>query len=399
LQYKLTSPSSSINYVYQSITIGRTDTAITNIGVVRSVLSNQGNQLVFANTVPQILETISNASYTISLVSTSGYFGLTEDNITSNYSFTGNASQTNQILSTIKFYPFKDVVGYKTFTYLQSRTINGVTINQANQSIYLFFYPRTTPIPGAGTYPITSSTTTYEQKAYLKANIVVLGSGGNGGAVTLAKNIDNNNSISPIPGGGGAGANLVSYTGTTINSTLTIIIGNAGSYSAITGNLKINNSYVTQVIGLAGQNGGLGNTIVRNASSYPQDYYGGRGGNTASYYAGNPWYMQGSGGAGITSASINSPSLADSWGNGAIYSNNGISFYYGYGGGPGRWATNNNGGNEFTPPSSYLANGMSKNGYGNGGGGAGVPQIGGLSAITPPGPGLPGIVILTFYPY
>jgi hypothetical protein len=264
--------NSTITFVYDlSVSTGATASrvhtayysATTNtisfMNTSRTYIGNTPDQAIFlspANTVPQISEAISGASYTIYLSTSAGKFGLSLDDYTANYSYTGTKEQVNALIPTLKFWPTKDVSYTQTFTY--SQYINGIL--EFQQIVALTGSDPV--ITGAGTFTLYESTTftpSYAQVHYLNHIIFSVGGGGGGGG----------NGIIKYAGGGGAGAG--SYYKATWNSTglpladgvpvqVTIGAGGVGGSPSSLGN------------------GGDGTSTVITVGNVTVTYPGGRGG-------------------------------------------------------------------------------------------------------------------------
>jgi hypothetical protein len=264
LIYSLTTPTAITVKRSQAMYVSNNNTAISNLNVSRSFVSNTGDQVVFSTNTPQIIETVSGTpSYTISLTSSAGKFGFSPSTATATFTYTGTKSSVNSIFSTILFYPYIDVSSTQTANYTQSR--DGVT-ELSNQTISLVGTARSTSVPGAGTYTYTANTVatfTYEQANYLYADVLIVGGGGGAGAVT---------DKGGYPGAGGGGGVYQSLN-THVGVSTTIVIGAKG----LGGGWTNNPSYTVQ----AGTNGG--NSSISYSGTTITAYGGVAGGTAASY--------------------------------------------------------------------------------------------------------------------
>lgn len=202
-------------------------------GNVSSIVNNLNNQrdyivntpgLLFTNAVPQIIETITpTPTYTIQFTSGAGEFGLTENDIPIRgqlpsvynidpavagggqfvaqsasppqyYSFTGSKEECNNLINTLKFYPWRAVSDNQL---ARIRLFRNTTL-VVDQSFPLFGLPRTTPLADQQTYIFDNTTyftPTFTQARYLKMDLLLVGAGGSGGVNSLGRK-----------GGGGGGA-------------------------------------------------------------------------------------------------------------------------------------------------------------------------------------------------
>ena len=121
--YSLTNPVSNLNtQVTQLANIGNTNQEWSNSNVARAYYTNVENYL-FANTVPQILETVSGATYTVGLtlnsnigiITTNTYAsptGWSTGNLT--FTTTGNKATVNSDMGNIKFFPTGNITSNTT---------------------------------------------------------------------------------------------------------------------------------------------------------------------------------------------------------------------------------------------------------------------------------------------
>ena len=128
--YSLTNPVSNLNtQVTQLANIGVTNQEWSNSNVARAYFTNLDNYL-FANTVPQILETVSGATYTVGLtlnsnigiITTNTYASPTGWN-TGNLTFvtTGNKATVNDTMGNIKFFPSGNITSNTTVAFSSAR--------------------------------------------------------------------------------------------------------------------------------------------------------------------------------------------------------------------------------------------------------------------------------------
>lgn len=201
LNYRLVTSGGDISVrIQQQYVIN--STGVSNTTVSRTFESNGANY-IFANSTPQITETVSGATYSLYLTSSAGKFhngiasGGSVANVSSNYLVTGTKTQVNSALTNIVFYPNKDTIGSQTFNM---QLIRNSSTTLVSQNIGLTGTTRTTPISGITqvTYDYYYNNPngvaanwyageliaplTYEQCFYLKANVVVVGRGGSGEA-------------------------------------------------------------------------------------------------------------------------------------------------------------------------------------------------------------------------
>lgn len=288
LVYSLSLPGSVTAVRTQVGYVSALDTNISYMSLDRSFVQNTAAQLVFGYpNIPQILEEIAGATYTVFFTSTAGKFGTSTSDFSTNFAYSGTKSQVNAFMSTLKFWPYKGVYGNQTFTYTQQR--NGVT----KETVTVGFIGSllTTPIPGSGTTVYTSTgsissfTPTYEQLNYLSCDMLVVGGGGGGSC--------GGGGISIISAGGGGGGAVVyqsnvSLTGDTLNiqvgegglrggesvhytsGTSPWMTGTAGGYSRVytsAGNLFVANG------------GGIALSFTSGYSNIPYDSRAGTSGN------------------------------------------------------------------------------------------------------------------------
>lgn len=264
LIYTLTTPLSVTLKRSQILYLSNNITSISNLNVNRPFISNTGNQDIFLSNTPQIIEDVTGTpSYTITLNSSAGKFGTNAANATSIFTYTGSKSQVNSLFPTILFYPNLDISSDQIAYYTQSR--DGVT-QLSNQIVSLVGTPRTTTIPGAGTYTYTSNSVvefTYEQANYLFADVLIVGGGGGAGAT---------NHTSGRPGAGGGGG-VYQALNTHVGVQTTIVVGSKG----LAGGWVNNPSYTVQ----AATNGGNSSITFSDTTLTA---YGGIAGGTASSY-------------------------------------------------------------------------------------------------------------------
>lgn len=128
--YSLTNPVSNLNtQVTQLANIGVTNQEWSNSNVARAYYTNLDNYL-FANTVPQILETVSGATYTVGLtlnsnigiITTTTYAsptGWSTGNLT--FTTTGNKATVNSAMGNIKFFPSGNITSNTTVGFSSAR--------------------------------------------------------------------------------------------------------------------------------------------------------------------------------------------------------------------------------------------------------------------------------------
>jgi hypothetical protein len=197
MQYRLVTPSGNVAGRLQDFYF-RSYVSTSNLNLTRDFIVNTADQTIFANSTPQIGETIAGSSYSVSLSSDAGYFGFSNSAVSSPFTVTGSYSYVNSQIAAIKFYPIKDVSGGQVFYWTQSR--DGV--QKFSTAVGLSSVARTAPIPGAAQYDFTGSTIfypTYEQANYLNTRILLVGGGGGGGALGVS------GGTRAFGGGGGGG--------------------------------------------------------------------------------------------------------------------------------------------------------------------------------------------------
>jgi hypothetical protein len=355
MQYSVRVPGGNVASRLQDFYLGSTNTIAGNLNVNRSFVGNTPDQLIFANATPYIIET-TNLPYTVILSSTAGQFGFANTAISSPFSFTGNYSQVNSMMSSVRFYPTINVVGNQTMTYTQLR--NGV--QQLSQTIALIGTARSTTIPGMNSlYTFTTNSTftpTFEQAYYLYMNSLLVGGGGGGGYY-----------LSPgsTGGGGGSGGVMESWTLLRSLNPVNIVVGR-GQLGVGT-NTEVSNG----IVDLVAAGGDVGKS------------------NSTGYASG--------GGSGGTSFGSNIGSQQGNWTQG-----NPTSGYYAnshfYGGDGGSWYTNVNSNSQFRSNLTLTVRGLGgidnrnpPTASGIGGGGSG-----GIATHTTPTPGNDGAVFLKF---
>lgn len=205
-----------------------TDTALINAATSRTFLKNTAGQIVFTSLVPSIVETVSGASYELTLSSTIGYFGSNESNLLATYIYTGNKEQVNAHLTAIKFWPTKDVTGAQTFTMSLKR--NSTSIRNVTP---MFTGSGTGSVAGVGVYTFTFTQTfvpTYEQKNYLLAD-VYMGGGAGGGSGTISNHPSYFYDYTAQGGYGGVGGTLA-VTNQAVTGNCSITVGSIGVTSS-----------------------------------------------------------------------------------------------------------------------------------------------------------------------
>ena len=186
----------------------KTDTdpaAISNINNTRYFQKNSPDYL-FTVSVPQILETVSEWSYTVYFSSPAGRFGLTDTSTSATFSYTGNYTQINAMLPTLRFYPYKDVTGTQQFNYKQYK--NGLLQFESNVPL---IGSGDTVITGNVVEVLTNSGTyspTFQNAFYRTAKIAAIGGGGL--PLTIGRGFNSNGQYvtDSIRGGGGGMAVL-----------------------------------------------------------------------------------------------------------------------------------------------------------------------------------------------
>jgi hypothetical protein len=130
LNYSLTNPVSNLNtQVNQAANIANTNQEWANTSVARTYEINTENYL-FANTVPEILETVSGATYTVGLtlnsnigiITTNTYAsptGWSTGNLT--FTTTGNKATVNSTMGNIKFFPTGNITSSTTVAFSSAR--------------------------------------------------------------------------------------------------------------------------------------------------------------------------------------------------------------------------------------------------------------------------------------
>lgn len=384
LKYRVTAVNGMIGQIIQTLNLGSADTAITNIANSRSYLSNTPDQIVFPTLVPQILETVPGASYTIYFTTDSGYFGLSDSSISATYSFTGTLAQTNSALQSIKFYPLKDLIGNRTFSYQQVR--NGVS--QVTQTIAYVGTARTTPLEDIihSFQWNTVYTPTYSEKAYYKATHMIVGGGGGGGWY------DRSGFGVPstifVGGGGGGGTVWIDDVPRSVTGPITIIIGAGGAAAVPTGGNGGNSSITYTGGSTVTVSGGFGG--VAQGGSTKKTFL------NNLYWTGGTWGSYTGGGGGASSAANGGSGSGSTGGTGArgtLY--RGI-YWGGGGGGGGGDSTANYAGAVIGPKNGnnpILYGGVLPTGCG------GTGQYAGASATALLKNGQYGCCIIVFSPY
>jgi hypothetical protein len=199
LKYTLTVPDGNVAIREQLASFGDYSVITSNLNISRSFITNTADQTIFANSTPQIVETIfPTPTYTIQLESIMGYFGNIGANTMSNvYTLSGSKETINSLWGNIKFYPKRDFLNGFPITVRQYRSATPGTNLQFERTVDLVGTPRTEPVVGAGTYAYTTTgnvsiTPTYEQANYLTCRVLTVGKGGS-------------SSSTAITGGGGGG--------------------------------------------------------------------------------------------------------------------------------------------------------------------------------------------------
>lgn len=379
--------------------------AITNIENTRTYIANDGN-LIFASTTPYIQDG-DNGTYTITLSSSQGEFGTSNNNVFSytSYQFVGTRDQVNAWFPTVKFYPTKNYTGTATFSYTQSK-VSGPTLT------------RTASITYASTATITTNIYTYtyiggsdqtlnisrSEQLYTLIDYLVVGGGGGGGG-------SDNPANSNAGGGGGAGRVIYATNQTFPGPGVFVMrIGAGGLTETVspyyinggtggTTELIISNSGAWTVIASAAGGTGGGGAI---SSTYA--YWTGYGQST--FGPGSPAYvtlggdtalLAGPGGGGSTSAGTSAAvvnNLSDApakhaspgvGGNGTTNSISGTSIVYAKGG--------NGSSSESSTTTTFGLNRAQQTGIGSGGTG-GKRAYATSSVIIAPQPGFSGTVII-----
>jgi hypothetical protein len=285
------------------------DTNISNMSVTREFISNTADQTIFATNTPQIVETITGATYTIYLSSVAGKFNTSSTSVPATFSYSGTKSEVNALFSTIKFYPNKNVVGTQTFTYQQYR--NGVLQDTVTGS--LNGTARVTAIPGQTEHVFLSTysyTPTFEQANYLLADILMVGGGGAGSSRSADFYSANygqasNSTTQALTSSGGAGGVVRTFTNKTLGSSTTITVGVGGSSLANNGTTT-GNGTASSITGIGSAGGGYSGAIGYWSGSGTSTIQYGRVGGANSDYVGGQGvtnlitsnYRGGGGGAG-----------------------------------------------------------------------------------------------------
>jgi hypothetical protein len=154
--------------------------------------------LIFSANTPVILDS-GPGTYGIYLSSTAGEFGVSDTNTKTTYAFGSSRTGVNDIFSTIKFYPYRDVTGNQTFNFSLRRIVTGSVDEYLirNQPVAMIGsnidsnpqdYTRT--FTSSGTY-----TPTYQERNYYYMDVLAVGAGGGGGYAVVANWDDNNRKV------------------------------------------------------------------------------------------------------------------------------------------------------------------------------------------------------------
>lgn len=213
LFYVLTIPLGAGSTKIQEFVCNSNDTEVSNILVSRNYIANRANS-IFASNTPQIIDFDNTGvnTYTITLTCSFGRFGVAESSPVNPYSFTGTKSQVNSHISTIKFYPNKDVASTGLINYTQIK--NGVT--QVNQNFSVIGSSGTYQGARSLTFTATQNfTPTVEDVIYGRWAGFLVGAGGGGGAAA---------------GGGGGGGEGIYVSNQTLSSfgTFLVTVGAGG---------------------------------------------------------------------------------------------------------------------------------------------------------------------------
>jgi hypothetical protein len=361
MRYALTLPDTNTAVKLQGFFSSGAD-EVSNLDVIRNLITETPAAL-FADDVPQITETVSNAVYKLELSSSSGDLGqIYTQSYAPTFTLIGyTKTDLNSLLGTIKFYPNKATSGYQTVNFKLSRRVAPsayTVIVDANLIVYLA--ARTEPIPGASTNTFNSSGIfypTYEQVNYLTPQVILVGGGGAGYG-----------NATPGVGGGSGGLLFETTSASFVNEGgrgLQITVGSGGGVGGGTGgqskiaNYNNTTTYYTVTGGVASDHPN------RGANSSP--YLGGLGIPTN----GVPPIYAGGGGAGRSANGTSATTVTGGYkggtgGAGQVSSINGVR----YGGGGGGWG--------YATDTTY--------GAGGGPGGSGGGGKGGTNSS----PGLPG---------
>jgi hypothetical protein len=280
----------------------------------------------------------------------------------------------------------------------QGGTSPNPVYNTAGQTVQLVYADST-----QGWIPTSDDNVTYETPQPYTVNFLVIAGGGGGG--------DRGGN-----GGGGAGGYRTTTQTISIGTTITVTVGDGGTYTNNGSNSSISGPGLTTITsagggaggnnGLNGSSGGSGGGAGSTSQSLP--YYPGGSGNTpstspsqgnngGSNWGNDPYPTGGGGGAGTVGGNATS-TTAGNGGAGSASSITGSSVTYAGGGGGGYYiSTGSSGtggsGGGGNGASSYNTNGSNGTVNTGGGGGGGAGTTGAPGGFG--GTGGKGIVILS----
>jgi hypothetical protein len=229
--YKSANNPATFNSTFSSNVDNTVTPALSYATNTRSYDSNIGTS-IFSVDTPQINSVYTGTTFTLTLSCADGTFeGAAGGYQTGTWSYTGNRTQVNNELGTIKFYPTKDEMGTLELTITLS---NG--ISTASYDATLAHYQVGTFV--SNTYTITTDSTWYptvDEQLYGQIDFFMIGGGGaaenhiaeiggNGGAgggageALFVQNQPINNSSYSVTTGEG-GADLYVYPGTQLYFT------------------------------------------------------------------------------------------------------------------------------------------------------------------------------------
>jgi hypothetical protein len=309
--------------------------AISSFSGVYPYISNNSNLIFPINNRPVINSNVP-GPFTLTLATSSGYFGTTQNNLTTSFVISGTAGELNTAFASILFYPNSGVSGNVTATFVL--TSGGTT--WVNRTISLTGTAGNVPANLLGVTTLTSPSGVYtvdlRQQLYCNCDILLVGGGG-GGAWGGA-------------GGGGGGA--AEFLGVSMPGNVAYQVGRGGQ-STVTSTITSCGGTQTNRYGngAAGGgtsilsysvNGGQGGITALGTGKggnvgLPQTFTGGNMYTNGTYKA--PGGGAGTNGNGETSTFISSPANG---GNATVFTTV-VSGRYGAGGPADAWGTSGSG--------------------------------------------------------
>jgi hypothetical protein len=278
LNWSVTTPESMFTSKTQVLSVANTDTQLSNTTATRYFTSNTYDQLVFANTFMQILDTRSgNYQIKFTALGSCGKFGKVPStaatfatldapvatwtsslmNRAAMNAFLNNTSTTQSGGQYMRpyFFPTKDKVGAQTFQVDLYKDGGATPVKTA--VINYTGTARSTPIAGVGLTAYSAPGTytynvTYEMLNYAPTNnltAVLVAGGGSGGTYAGTP-------VAPGGGGGAGGVRTVAPFAVTTPTSYSIVIGGGGNRYSGTGYGDNTTGFaVTSIGGMRGYDG------------------------------------------------------------------------------------------------------------------------------------------------